>query len=104
MHRINYILALLLLCSLTCWQRQDHDILPPRIPSYALSGFTVDIDDPNLVLPNTPIHLEATAMIYDITFDPVDILSDESGTFRVDNVYPGQYRITAERNSFIVRD
>ena len=43
-------------------------------------------------------------MIYDVTFDPVEILSDSNGYFQIDSVYPGQYRLTAARSGFIVLD
>ncbi len=101
---IPLLLAVMILGLAACWQRQDHDILPPRIPNYTLSGFTVDMDDLEHTLPGIPVTLEAVMMIYDVTFDPVDIISDSTGYFQIDSVYPGQYRLTAERSGFIVLD
>jgi hypothetical protein len=90
----------MLLCSLACWQRQGHDILRPRIPNYTISGYTVDLDDTTLALPFTPIDLWAKAMLYEVTFDPVSIISDTNGYYQIDSVYPGIYVIEAARSGY----
>lgn len=92
----------MLLAALSCWQRQDHDILRPNIPNYTLSGYTVDLDDTTRVLPNTPINLQSVAMLYDVTFDPVSILADSNGYFRIDSVYPGIFVISAARGGYTI--
>ena len=108
MDHTSNLKALLLITTIlglaACWQRQDHDILPPRIPNYIFFGNTIDMDNIDRALPGTHITLEAIMMIYDVTFEPVDILSDSDGYFQIDSVYPGQYRLTAERSGFVVLD
>ena len=100
MYRLRPLLAIMLLCSPACWQRQDHDILRPKIPNYTISGYAVDLDDTTQALPFTPIDLWAKAMLYEVTFDPVSIISDSNGYFRIDSVYPGIYVLSAGRDGY----
>lgn len=93
---------IVLLLSPACWQRQDHDILLPETPHYAISGYTVAMDDTSMVLPYTPIHLNALAMLYDVTFETVSVQSDSSGYFQIDSVYPGIYVVSADRDGYSV--
>ena len=91
---------LLLLFAVACWERQDHELLPPVIPYYTLSGHTLDMDDSTRYLPFTPITLTAVQMLYDVTFPPLEFLSDSSGYYQIDSVFPGNYLITAEREGY----
>lgn len=89
-------------CFTNCWEKQDHDILLPNIPNYTLSGYTVDMDDTTQILPNTPIHISAKAILYDTTFTPVYTTSDSNGYYQIDTVFPGIYVISAERGGYTI--
>jgi len=102
MIRSHCLLVLVSLLLAACWQRQDIDILLPEWPHYTISGYTVDLDDTAEALPYTPIELTAVKLFYDVTFEPVTILSDSSGYFQIDSVTPGNYFLTAQRDGYTV--
>jgi len=98
----TFTLTCLVFLAAACWQRQDHTITNPEWPHYTLSGYTVDLDDDAQAVPNTPVSLIADVLIYDVTFDFISIVSDSNGHYQFDTVYPGVYRITADRDSSLV--
>ncbi|MCK5331624.1 MAG: carboxypeptidase regulatory-like domain-containing protein [Candidatus Marinimicrobia bacterium] len=99
---IAFFVCFFALCCLSCWDKQKRELLPPTVPSYILSGYTVDRDNPTNVLSHIPITLIMVKMLYDITFLTVSIESDSNGYFQFHEVYPGNYYIKANRDGFTV--
>lgn len=85
-----------------CWEKQNNELLRPETPHYLLTGQTLDMDGRGMVLSDIEITLFAEQLLYDVPFEPVFMVSDEEGFFRVGQVYPGDYTITAKRDGYTV--
>ena len=99
---LKFSICVFTLICLSCWDKQERELLPPTIPNYILSGYTVDRVDSTRVLPNTPVTLIMIASLYDVTFPTISIESDSNGYFQFDEVFPGNYLIRADRDGFNV--
>ncbi|HPG40722.1 MAG TPA: carboxypeptidase-like regulatory domain-containing protein [bacterium] len=90
MVKTRNMLFFILLTTLSCWNRQDHDVTRPVIPHYYFNGTAVGYDSGES-LEGIIVELAATKMLYDIQFSTQTDTTDSSGHFSFDPVYPGYY-------------
>lgn len=90
MLKTGKLLFILLLTTLACWNRQDHNVTRPVIPHYLYNGTAVGYDSGES-LEGIIVELAATKMLYDIEFSTQTDTTDSSGNFSFDPVYPGYY-------------
>lgn len=83
-----------------CWEKQSHELLPPEIPHYQLTGSVVD-QDTQLPLPNTEIQIRSVYMIYAVEWATKTLFTDSVGFFKIDTIYPGTYTATIYRDGYV---
>ncbi|MBN1349775.1 carboxypeptidase regulatory-like domain-containing protein [candidate division KSB1 bacterium] len=100
----QYAIHLLLILNFTtffCWKKQSHDILPPEIPHYDLTGIMTDIDS-EAPLPGIQVILEKVTLFHSVDFDTASGVTDSSGAYVLKNITPGRYIFIAKRDGLIV--
>ncbi len=90
------VIAFLTLILLSCWGKQDNNVVRPEAPQYIFTGTVTDSFSGNL-LSEIKVVVSANNMLYDVEFTPLETLTDENGTFTVDPIYPGLYTVTLYR-------
>ena len=94
-------LTICIIITISCWERQHHEILPPETPHYAISGVVFDIDD-NEALPQVGVSLEALRVLFESDFADTLITTDSLGCFSFSPLVPGEYRIRVYRTDYLV--
>lgn len=102
MRKILLLITVLLLAT-SCWETQEHDVTPPVIPYYRMSGMVKDIDFKD-GLDSIGIRIYALQLVEAPSFEPQYVLSDSGGKFRIDSVFVGSYKLEFYRNDILVND
>ncbi len=94
--KLFWVITFFTLILLSCWGKQDNNVVRPDAPQYIFTGTVTDRFSGNL-LADLKVVVSANNMMYDVVFSPLETMTDENGTFTVDPIYPGLYTVTLYR-------
>ncbi len=93
-------LVFILILSVSCAQKQQHDITAPEWPNYNLSGHVLDPDNLS-ALSNVRVELEQIHLLYACDSANTAAVTDSTGFFKFSAVCPGFYRFRCIRDSVV---
>ena len=91
------VISLSLLCSFSCFKHQEHEVIEPEWPRYKLGGVVLDSLTKN---PVDSCVITITTAISAYPFMKATAMTDSSGTFLIDSVYPGAYWVKVQRKNY----
>lgn len=101
--KLHCVTSILAIFFAGCWNRQDHHVTRPDIPTYSFSGRVVDWDTDS-TMAGIGVVLCEVDMVYEVNFDTVTVVTDSAGNFVISPVYPGKYFLNFVRDNYPIGD